>query len=354
MRIDPLFDKLLRKLTPDDVAVDQGLQRAKRVAGVLANDPNLGVHMTQIGGSCAKETAVHPVKDVDLFVYLDKAAWRRKGDNATYAPHTVLRRFYERLQRTFRKPIGDGDVALRLQDHSIRVRYLKEGSVAIDVVPALWADRNKAEIVKIPERSSREWRETCIARQILLLDRYDATNRYLRRGIRLLKHWRNQHRLPLPSYALELLAIHAAPKVDSKHPRAVFMQVQERIAATSLQEPTRMTHYVPAADNKVPRGAEMVILDAAVAGKNVASEIGAGERRAVVAAARHSLERLKAAEHHMMHGHVRDAGVAFRAAFARKRRPTRQNAAADAQTGAAPQPSPQPVAKRGFLAWLLG
>ena len=62
--------------------------------------------------------------------------------------------------------MADPDVALRLQmEDSIGAGHVRDGAVAIDVVPALWANRNKAEIVQIPERSSRQWRSTCITRQ---------------------------------------------------------------------------------------------------------------------------------------------------------------------------------------------
>jgi hypothetical protein len=184
LKIDPMVDALLRELEPDYSALEAAVQRAQRVARILPNDPDVGVLASRIGGSCAKATAIHPLKDVDLFIYLDEESWRRKNGEL-YQPQTVLREFHARLERTFAQHIENGDVAIRRQDHSIRVRYLREGSVAIDVVAALWAHENRAEIVKLPERSSGEWRETCVARQALLLDKYDAPNRYLRRGIRL-------------------------------------------------------------------------------------------------------------------------------------------------------------------------
>src|SRR4051794_21910549 len=127
MILDPLFEELLRTLEPEDAALDVGLRRAERVARILENDRDLSVLATRLGGSCAKRTAIHPVEDVDLFVYLDAATWVR-GDGQMYQPHTVLRMFHERLERTFRKPVADGVVSLRRQDHSVRVRYIKEGA----------------------------------------------------------------------------------------------------------------------------------------------------------------------------------------------------------------------------------
>jgi hypothetical protein len=236
MKVDRLFDVRVQALTPDDAAVATAVERAERVGRIIKNDRNLAVLESQIGGSCAKKTALAPVKDVDLFLYLDQYAWQ-KTDGSNYSPQTVLRDFEVRLRRTFRRHIESRDIIIRRQDHSLRIRYLREGAIHIDVVPALW-DGNKAYLVDIPERSTKRWVKTCIPRQHLLLERLDAPNRYLRRAIRLLKHWRNVHKLNLRSYALEILAAHAvARRVDTAHARAVFVSVLEWIAETGLNEP---------------------------------------------------------------------------------------------------------------------
>jgi hypothetical protein len=322
VKIDPLFDRVLRRLEPDDDAVAKGMQRAERVARILRNDRDTGVLHTTIGGSCAKGTALNPVTDVDLFVYLDTAAWLLRDGRSPYSPGYVLGAFHQRLARTFQVHLGEGDVSIRRQDHSVRVRYAKGGSLSIDVVPALWTDQNRAEIVRIPERSSREWRETCVNRQRLLLDKHDDQNRYLRRAIRLLKYWRNGHQLDLPSYALELLAVHAVARVESRYHRAVCISVFRWIVESDLREPVFVTDYVRPSEQRLPKTDEVVIMDAAVAGNNVAAELGAGARRRIVSAAQRALDRLSAAEHHMTRGRRGDASRAFGEAFSRaKRRP---------------------------------
>jgi hypothetical protein len=91
-----------------------------------------------------------------------------------------------------------------------------------------------------------------------------------------------------------------------------------------------------------------VILDAAVAGNNVAGHLGASQRRAVVSSARRSLDRLKAAAHHLNRADRRAAGVAFRAAFSRTGSPSRRVSAPSAKAVTLSSPVPQ---KRGLLAW---
>lgn len=346
MKIDRLFDRLLRRLDPDEDAVAKGMERAQRVGRILTNDKSTGVLHTTIGGSCAKGTALNPVKDVDLFVYLDAAAWRQRNGTGTYSPQYVLRAVHERLARTFHVHLNEGDVLIRRQDHSVRVRYVKAGSVSIDVVPVLWTDQNRAEVVRIPERSSRGWRDTCINRQRLLLDKHDDQNRYLRRAIRLLKHWRNGHQLALPSYALELLAVHAVSRVESRFSRSVCMSVFGWIAEDELREAVYVTDYVQLGEQRIPKKDDVVIMDAAVPGNNVTSDLGAGDRRRVVFAAQRALARFGAAEHHMSRGNRGDASRAFGEAFSRAKR---RVASVTTRTG----PLSSAAKSGGLLAWLL-
>jgi hypothetical protein len=336
MKVDALFDERLKRLTPDDRFLDAAIQRAERVGQILRNDPDLGVREWSLGGSCSKMTALFPLKDVDLFVYLDESSWRVRSQTR-YTPQYVLRTFDERLQKTFRQWIASGDVTIRRQDHSLRIRYAREHSVDIDVVPALW-DGNKAYIVEIPECSTTTWIRTCIPRQRLLLDRLDAPNRYLRRAIRLLKHWRNVHQLVLRSYALEILAAHAVPRIASQHPRAVFLEAMNWIRNTAMDAPAYITDYVSASEyGKVK--APIVILDPAVSGNNVASTAGDAARIRIVAAAKHTSQAIARAERYLEGGRLRDGKAAFRSAFSRQRR-AKQSKAVDPPTAPSPPTSP--------------
>jgi len=153
----------------------------------------------------------------------------------------------------------------------------------------------------------------------LLLDRLDAPNRYLRRSIRLLKHWRNTHQLVLRSYALEILAAHAVARIASQHPRAVFLETMEWIRDTAMNDAAYITDYVTASEyGKVK--APIVILDPAVPGNNVASTAGNAARIKIVAAAKHTSQAIARAERYLERGRLRDGKAAFRSAFSRQRR----------------------------------
>jgi hypothetical protein len=154
---------------------------------------------------------------------------------------------------------------------------------------------------------------------------------------------------------LELLCVYEAVRAKTKHPRAIFLAVQERIVESEFAEPIRINDYVPAAENSPPQNDEVAILDLAVPGNNVASELGAGERRAVIAAARLTVDRLRAAEYQMSRDQVRKAGVAFRAAFARKKRRATKRADSTSRTSEAPKPlAPSPAPQRNLWSRLFG
>jgi hypothetical protein len=258
------------------------------------------------------------VSNVDLFVYLDPELWLRR-DGEPPNPARALGRILARLEKTHRGHIQNGFVTLRRQDHSIRIRYSGAGAMDVEVVPALW-DRNKAIRVLIPERATGRWVETSVRRQLLLLDKLDHRNRYLRRAIRLLKYWRNELRLTLRSYALEILAAERVIVGSSRHPSAVFTDVLEHIATTGLADPIVLHDYVSRVEyGRLPRrpGA---ILDPAVPGNDVADNLNGLDVRHIGACARRTLAAIARAERELDRGHLRDAKTHFNTAWRRARR----------------------------------
>jgi len=55
------------------------------------------------------------------------------------------------------------------QNRSLRVIYHREGSIQIDVVPAIWRNRNSQRLVEIPDVEAETWITTCVRRQENLL-----------------------------------------------------------------------------------------------------------------------------------------------------------------------------------------
>ena len=310
MTISNWLRELTTEYTPTTDEIKQAVDRTDSL-GRLFRNSGFGVLDWELGGSCEKWTAIRPVDDVDMFVYLDGEAWlTRQGDR--YQPSTVIRMFRERIEQARWIHIVNGHVQLRTQSRSLRVIYHKEGSVHIDIVPAIWVNQNPHRLVEIPDRENKRWIQTCVRRQANLLNKLDNGFHFLRRGIRLLKIWRNHHRLTLlRSYALELLAIHASMEGAPQSDVGIFRHTLERMVETGLRQPIVLPDIISHYD--IPRH-PMVIMDVGVRDNNVASGITAAERRKIVTVARKTLELLQEAGIALTAGKVRIARSRFRQA----------------------------------------
>lgn len=310
MTVTDWLRELATRYTPTPDEIQKAVDRAEKL-GRLFKSSGFGVLDCELGGSCQKWTAIRPVEDVDMFVYLDEGVWfTRQGSR--YQPATVIRTFIERIEQARWIHIVNGHVTLRRQSRSLRVIYHKEGSVHIDIVPAIWLNENKHRVAEIPDRENKMWIRTCVRRQENLLNKLDNRYHFLRRGIRLLKVWRNHHRLKkLRSYALELLAMHACIEGAPNSDVGVFRYVLARMVETGLRQPIVLEDII---SRYVIPDDPVVIMDVGVHDNNVASEITAGDRRQIVSTAKKTLEMLHAAETALAAGQLRTARSWFRQA----------------------------------------
>lgn len=306
MRIDDYFSRLVDQFTPTLDSYEQGVQRADRIGKILRRDPAYGVLQFKVVGSCQKETAIFPVEDVDIILYLDESRWRsRRGTR--YGPATLLGELEKRLAQTYRPSIERGTVKLRRQAHSVRIVYTQSPQ-SIDVVPAFWLNANPHYLAEIPERGTRRWIQTSVVRQLASLNRLDNASHFLRRGIRLLKLWRNHHRLDgLPSYALEILAMHACGEGCVQEEGSLFRHVLQRIVRTNLQQTTCIPGPVLHSFKAPRRSDPIIILDAAVKSNNVTSNTTSQQRFRIVEKAKLTLALLLAAEEASEQGRERVA-----------------------------------------------
>jgi len=181
------------------------------VGAVLSNDPQMGVFDFELSGSLAKDTGIAPLSDADTIIYLSPEKWRG-STGKVYAPSTVLRLMEERIEQTYRVHIRNGSVKIRRQTHSVGIRHTGNNSINIDVVPALCGDNDDdshddERICWIPQRGSGAWIKTSVRRQLAALNRLDGPGIPLRRAIRVLKIWRNNHGVELHSYGIETIAM---------------------------------------------------------------------------------------------------------------------------------------------------
>ncbi|MDP2316695.1 MAG: nucleotidyltransferase [Pseudomonadota bacterium] len=253
------------------------------------NDPAFGVIGSRIGGSIGKGTAIAPTSDVDLYLYLDSRFWETRGK--PLAPSTVISRLHARLKTRLAFELGNRHCRLRPQTHSVGIHFQKEGSIGIDVVPALTQDEN-VEDAWIPRRTSGIYVQTSIERQLRLIESMDSPFRFLRRGIRLLKVWNQQDDVRLPSYAVEILGLHAVHRGCKKTEAGVFLSALDFIGETAMREPVYVDRYFGYAP---PARRTCVILDPAMPSNNLGEGMDAQDGDRLGTAARRALAKIRKA-----------------------------------------------------------
>ncbi len=323
MKVDPLFHLLLQQISPSDEIYDEAGRRASRYANRLVNDREFAALDWSLGGSFAKRTAVRSTSDADVLLFLDPTAWRG-ADRQPYKPTTVLGEVLRRLEVSTTGIRNLGHVRLRKQDHSIRLVYGRKETVDLEIVPA-FRSLQQPDIIRIPERATKSWIVTSPARQLEALNELDGRHQFVRRTVRLLKRWKQGHRLDLPSYALEVLALEAARQSGERCESGLFMAVLADICKTRLLAERRY-RQIPS-DTWVPRS-NVLIVDPAIEMNNLIVHLDAAGRDAVILAAGYAARFVDAAEAAERDGRRRDAKTAFRAAFTaapeRRRAPRRR------------------------------
>lgn len=294
-----LIRETLENLAPSKGRVDDANRRAAYVQGVLENDRDFGALEVTVSGSFAKNTAIAPLDDIDLAVYLDAAAWTTaRGDPLSAS--TVLARVRERLEQTYRPHLRRGDVTLYDQPHSVGIQFAKEDAVSIDVVPLLW-DGNKQHQALLPERGTKRLILTSIPRQARMLERRDNEARSLTRAIRLLKAWKRGTGARLRSCVIEHLAAHVVDRGAALSTRAIFGGVLRFIAESELRSAVVLPDFFSRSDFRDPRE-PVVVMDVANPENNMADNLDAASRRAAVAKAVRAVHFLGKAERAIENG----------------------------------------------------
>ena len=147
-------------------------------------------------GSWAKDTAVRPPRDVDLYFLLPAEVYERFHHHVWNRQSALLQEVKNVLTATYPNTNmrGDGQVVL--------VRF---GSYSVEVVPAFPLVGGGYWICNTHDggsyRTTRPWAEL---EHVDAIDK--ATNGNLRSLIRMLKVWQEQCSVPIKSFTLELVA----------------------------------------------------------------------------------------------------------------------------------------------------
>lgn len=239
--LKPLLKRILDDLSTADDAYTTAVARANKYASTLLRDRDFGAVGARVGGSIGKGTAIKPLSDVDLYLYLDEEMWQTTRGGAL-RPSTVIGRLHARVMQRLHFELDAGHARLRRQGHSVGIKFVKRGSVGIDVVPAIVRGGDIQE-ARLPRRGTDTFVETSVERQLTLINDLDTRSKYLRRGIRLLKFWSRQEELDLHSYAVEVLGMYAVDQGCKRTALGVFQAALEFIATTRMRTPVFIEHY---------------------------------------------------------------------------------------------------------------
>ncbi|MCY0989718.1 nucleotidyltransferase [Nannocystis sp. ILAH1] len=312
LALEDALKQILEELSIAEPAYDAAIDRARKYARSLENDREFGVVDTRVGGSIGKGTAIAGQSDVDLYIYLDRAIWRTKR-REELLPSTVIGRLRARVEQRLRFELDTGHARVRAQRHSVGIKFRKRYSVGIDVVPAL-VEGDDLEEALIPRRQTDTFVATSVERQLRLIEALDTPFRYLRRGIRLLKHWNREADIGLHSYAVEVLGMYAVDRGCKRTPMGVFLSMLDFIGETNMREPVYIEHFFRFSP---PSRRACVIFDPAMPNNNLGQGLDARDGDRLGAAARRALYKLRKAADFATRGKLRVAEECLAEAFGR-------------------------------------
>lgn len=308
--IEAVLKQLLAWLSTADHAYDTAIVRARKYASTLERDREFGVVGSRVGGSIGKGTAIKPVSDVDLYLYMDEAQWQSTRGEAL-RPSTIIGRLRSRVALRLHFELDAGHATIRKQGHSVGVQFRKSGSVDIDVVPALVQGGDIRE-ARIPRRGTDTFVATSVERQLELIEELDNRSKYLRRGIRLLKYWNRHAGLNLHSYAVEVLGMFVVTQGCKRTALGVFQAALEFMGTTRMRTPVvieRYYRYRPHARRAC------IILDPAMPDNNLGGHLDSRVGDQLGTLARRSLRGLERAARLADKGKLQLAAQAVSEAF---------------------------------------
>ena len=197
--VQPRFEQFHRNLALTPVQFKDGITKREGVVGCLNRyyyGSSSGTEHSFLIGSWAKDTAVRPPRDVDLYFLLPSAVHGRFQGHLWNGQSALLQEVKGILADTFPDTdmSGDGQVVL--------VRF---GSYSVEVVPAFFLTNGRYWICNTHDGGS--YKETDPWAEVSHIDTVDTVNnRNLRPLIRMLKAWQTWCSVPIKSFQLELLA----------------------------------------------------------------------------------------------------------------------------------------------------
>ncbi len=194
------FDQFHRKLALTPVQKLDGFTKRANVVSCLNRAyyrTNSDTDNSFFIGSWAKDTAIHPPRDVDVYFLLPIAVYYRFQAYAWAQQSALLQEVKDKLRATNPNTDINGDR---------QVVVVNFGSYSVEVVPA-FGPSNTGRYWICDTRDGGSYKETAPWDEVNYIEAVDSANaRNLRPLIRMLKAWQARCLVPIKSFHLELLA----------------------------------------------------------------------------------------------------------------------------------------------------
>lgn len=266
----------------------QGNRMREKLEKHIAAHPDYALVKMLNAGSVAKGTALATIGDMDLAVYIKRAAVP-EGDEELVAW------LLARLKEAYPTLEDDQFIA---RDHCVQLRFRSAHLVDVDVVPVLYdgeADNVGCLIVK----GTGARVVTSVSRHLeFIRARKGGSPSDFAQVVRLLKWWTGELKERDPefrfkSFMVELICAHLCDRgadfSDYVNATETFFTY---IVETNLRERIAFTDYYPTSDLPASSGAEIEIIDPVNPDNNVAASYTRAQREKIVSAALNAHEAL--------------------------------------------------------------
>jgi hypothetical protein len=266
----------------------QGNRMRERLEKHIAAHPDYALVKMLNAGSVAKGTALATIGDMDLAVYIKRAA----APEGTDALVTWL---LARLKEAY--PTLDDDQFIP-RDHCVQLHFRSSGLVDVDVVPVLY-DGEPDNVGCLIVNGTGARVVTSVSRHLdFIRARKGSSPSDFAQVVRLLKWWTGEIKERDPnfrfkSFMVELICAHL---YDTGIDFSDYVDATEAfftyIVQTGLQERITFTDYYSGKELPSSTGAEIEIIDPVNPENNVAASYTRAHREKIVAAAMEAHEAL--------------------------------------------------------------
>lgn len=260
---------------------EQGNRMREKLAKHIDAHPDFALVKMLNSGSVAKGTALATISDMDVAVYVERAAAPSGSEELVYWLRDRLQEAYSTLESDQFQP----------QAHCVTLLFRSANLVDVDVVPVLY-DGEDENVGTLIVKDSGERVVTSVSRHVKFISkRKSMSPSDFAQVVRLLKWWVGECKdrdpnLRFKSFLVELICAHLA---DRGQDFSDYVEALEAffsyIVTSELKERISFDDYYEASMLPAERVGEIEVFDPVNPENNVAASYTASDRDRIVAAA---------------------------------------------------------------------